>query len=158
MNKKQKQTSLERIVDIIVFVSLLVFWIIIWQYNNHIQEPIPSHFNIQGTADAFASPKHLYGLVAVNTLLITSLYFLKYKNIPLNFGQEITPNNEDAIMQVMRETLSLFALSIVVISGIILYETITYDTNNTAYSFILIFVSIKVPIIFYFLKTQNIKQ
>lgn len=158
MNKKQKQTPLERIIDGIVFIGLLVFWIIIWQYNNNNQKPIPSHFNIQGTADSFANPEHLYGLAALNTVLITGLYFLKYKNIPLNFGQEITPTNKDAVMQVMRQTLSLLALSILVIFGIILYETITYDTNNSAYSFILIFVSIKVPIIFYFLKTQNIKQ
>lgn len=158
MNKKQKQTSLERIVDGIVFIGLLVFWIIIWQYNNNNQKPIPSHFNIQGTADSFAHPQHLYGLAALNTVLIAGLYFLKYKSISLNFGQEVTLNNKDALMQVMRQTLSLLTLSILVIFGSILYETITYNSNNTAYSFILIFVSIKVPIIFYFLKTQNIKQ
>ncbi|MBA5791977.1 hypothetical protein H1R17_03610 [Flavobacterium sp. xlx-214] len=158
MNKKQKQTSLERIVDGIVFISLLVFYFIIWRYNRKNNVDIPVHFNIQGTADAFASPEHLYGLAALNTVLIAGLYLLKCKNISLNFGQEVTPTNKDAVMQVMRQTLSLFALSIVVIFGIILYETITYDSNNTAYSFILIFVSIKVPIVFYFLKTQNIKQ
>lgn len=157
MEKKQHYTTLERIIDGIVLSGLFALWVIIWQYNVNNQKPVPSHFNIQGTADAFASPEHLYGLAALNTVLIAGLYFLKYKNIPLNFGQEITPNNKNAIMQVMRQTLSLLALSILVIFGIILFETITYTANTTAYSFILIFVSIKLPIIFYFIKTQNIK-
>lgn len=150
-------TRLEKIIDLIVFAGLVVFWIIIWQVNQKQQQPIPTHFNIQGTADAFGTASHLYTLAIINTALVLGMHILKWANIPLNFGQEITATNKKGIMRVMRQTLSLLALSILIIFGIILYETLTYTATSAAYLFILIFFSIKIPIIFYFAKTQNIK-
>ncbi len=159
MHKNRRKYSLfEKIIDSIVLLGLITFWCVIWKVNQNPDQILPTHFNIQGTADSFGNTSHLYTLGFINTFLILGLYILKWKNIPLNFGQEITENNKVAIMQVMYKTISLFALSILVIFGIILYETITYKSSQTPYLFILILFCVKIPIIFYFIKTQNIKQ
>jgi|SRR5690606_122250 len=159
MQKHRRKYSLfEKIIDSIVLHGLITFWCIIWQVNQNPDQILPTHFNIQGTADSFGNTSHLYTLGFINTFLILGLYVLKWKKIPLNFGQEINENNQEAIMHVMHKTISLFALSILVIFGIILYETITYKSSQTPYLFIFILFCIKIPIIFYFIKTQNIKQ
>jgi|SRR5690606_38265336 hypothetical protein len=155
---RRKYSRFEKIIDSIVLLGLITFWCIIWKVNQNPDQILPTHFNIQGTADSFGNATNLYILGFINTFLILGLYILKARNIPLNFGQEITANNKEAIMQVMRKTVSIFALSILIIFGIILYETITYNSSQTPYLFILILFCIKIPIIFYFIKTQNIKQ
>lgn len=149
-------TLLEKITDCIVAAGLLFFWILVYVFNRENVAQVPTHFNIQGEADAFGTPVHLYLLVALNTLLIAGIYALKVKKVPLNFGYGIAESNKPAVRVVMNQTLSLFALSLLVIFGIILMETVMYTEGNRAYSFILIFFAVKIPIVFYLAKTQDV--
>lgn len=151
-----KYTLLEKVADCLVAAGLLLFWIVVYVFNQGTTLRVPTHFNIQGEADAFGSSDHLYLLAALNTLLITGLYVLKAKKMSLNFGIEITESNKSAIRVVMNQTLSLFAVSLLIIFGIILMETVTYNEGDPAYSFILIFLAIKIPVVFYLAKTQDV--
>jgi|GEM_PF-4129166 len=152
-----KYTLLEKITDFSVAAGLVLFWIVVLRYNHKHVQSVPTHFNIQGEADAFGSAGHLYLLAAINTLLIAGLYLIKWKDVPLNFGHGgITENKKTLLKPVMKQTLSLFAASLLVIFGIILMETLSYNKGERAYSFIFIFFAIKIPIVFYLAKTQDI--
>lgn len=159
MNKaKVVYTSFEKALDATVLIGLILFWTIIWNFNQENTQLIPIHFNMQGKADAFGNPESLYSLGTINSVLLLGLYLLKWFNAPLNFGQEVTESNKEALTKIMRQTISLLALSVLVIFGIILFETLYYTEEETAYSFIFILFAVKVPLIFYLFKSQNIKS
>lgn len=151
-----KYTLLEKVADGTVAAGLLLFWILVYVFNRANVRAIPTHFNIQGEADAFGPAGHLYLLAALNTVFIAGLYILKRKNIPLNFGRGIGERNKPELRVVANQTLSLFAVSLLLIFGIILMETVTYNEAKQAYSFIFIFFAIKIPLVFYLSKTQDI--
>src|SRR5690606_41451561 len=112
---RRKYSRFEKIIDSIVLLGLITFWCIIWKVNQNPDQILPTHFNIQGTADSFGNATNLYILGFINTFLILGLYILKSRNIPLNFVQVITAYIKDSIITVMRKTVTILAWIISII-------------------------------------------
>lgn len=83
---------------------------------------------------------------------------LAFKSIPhsLYFGTKDSAVDLQKMRPIWKNTMNLLALSIIIIAYIVLFETVGYQSDEPAYSFIAIFFVIKIPIFYYFYSTQNL--
>lgn len=144
------------LLSILVGLGLLLFWGLIFYYTQVISTKVPTHFTIQSSADAFGDISSLYWLGIINTVLVVLV--LAFKSIPhsLYFGTKDNAVDLQKMRPIWKNTMNLLALSIIIIAYIVLFETVGYQSDEPAYSFIAIFFVIKIPIFYYFYSTQNL--
>ena len=152
----------DKIIEGIGWLAILGIWTLTLSHYTELPEIIPIHFNGAGEADRFGGKENILILPIVSTLLFIGMTVLnKYPHV-FNYPTSIT--KENALSQYTNATrmIRFLKLIIVLIFGLIVFETIETANGNSdglgVWFLPLILGLIFVPIGYYLIKTTRTKK
>jgi uncharacterized membrane protein len=128
---KLELTLSDKTFEIIGWLLICVVWALTITNYKSLPDIIPTHYNAAGIADGFGKKWMILTLPLVATVLFTGLTILnKFPHI-FNYPNYIT--TENALIQYTNATklIRFLKLSIVVIFGLISYQTIRHANGQT---------------------------
>jgi uncharacterized membrane protein len=152
----------DKIIEILGWVSILVFWAFMITYYSKLPNIIPTHFNGAGEVDGYGHKASILILPIISTVIFISITVLN--NFPhiFNFPTEITDDN--ALSQYTNATrmLRYLKLTILIIFGFIAFKAIQNTNGEGAgigkwfipVSLVLIFM----PLFYYLIKSFLAKR
>lgn len=158
---KIKLTIADKIFEFVGWLLVVFVWgLSLINYSN-LPNSIATHYNYAGKADAFGGKASILLLPFVATVLFTGLTFInKFPHI-FNYPTNITKDN--ALRQYTNATrlIRYLKLIIVLIFGLILYQTIRLANGQTgilgAWSLPSILGLIFLPLIYFIFRSLKIK-
>lgn len=155
---KLKLNKTDKILEIIGWVFLLGIWIFTIANYSELPEKIATHFDLLGEADSFGRKETIFFLPIISTLLFFGLTILtKYPHVYNNYPIKITTENAKLQYENANRMMRLLKLSVIIIFGIIDYQTIRNENINELGSWFFPFVlSITfIPIIYFYAKANK---
>lgn len=134
MNKrpkiKLKLTTIDKILEIPGWTSILAIWILTITNYTNLPETIPMHYNGAGQADGFGGKGNILTLPIIATILFVGLTILKQFPYVFNYPTNITSDN--ALRQYANATrlIRYLKLILVIIFGLIAFKTIQMQTDK----------------------------
>lgn len=123
--KIQLQT-VDKILEVMGYVALAVFWIFVSYAYSVMPQTIPTHFNLAGEADGFGEKETIFLMPIIGTLLFIVLSVVQQRPHTFNYLTEIT--SENAEKQYMNAVRMLRFLKVGLVIVFIFIEILTYKT------------------------------
>lgn len=146
-------TITDKVLEALGWIGILGVWLFTLLNYAELPEQIPTHYNLAGEADDFSSKWYIMLLPIVATILFISMTILNKYPHRFSYPAIITPHN--AVLQYTNATrmIRFLKVSIVLIFGVIVYETLKYvngDVNGLGtWSLPLILVLLIAPILYF---------
>lgn len=128
---KVKRTLADQAVEIGSLFLIFALWIFVYSHYDNLPKTIPTHFNGAGIADGFGDRWMIFTLPGIATTLYIALTILNRFPDLYNYSTEITLEN--ALDQYTNTTrlMRYLKLIIVVIFGLIAFQTIRHANGQT---------------------------
>lgn len=146
-------TITDKIIETMGWIGLISVWIFTLLNYSKLPAQIPIHYNLAGEADSFGSKWYIILLPIVATILFLGMTVLNKYPHRFSYPAIITPHN--AVSQYTNATrmIRFLKVSIVLIFGLITYETLKYvdgEVNGLGtWSLPLILVLVFIPIAYF---------
>jgi len=121
---KLELTNLDKVTEIIGWVSVLVIWILTVVNFNKLPDIIPIHYNEIGEADGFGGKANILTLPIIATVLYLFLTILNYFPYAFNYPTNITKENAIKQYTIATKLVRYLKLILVLIFGFIVFKTI----------------------------------
>lgn len=86
---------LDRVIEILGFVALMVLIALPLYYYNQLPDSIPTHYNAAGNADAYGSKASIWTFPIIGLVLFGFLFWLSKVPHYFNYAQKITDENAE---------------------------------------------------------------
>ena len=128
---KLEHTQADKIVEIIGWLLIFAVWSLTIIKYQSLPDIIPTHYNGAGVADGFGDKWMILTLPLVATVLFIGLTILN--KFPHNFNYPTEINEDNALRQYTNATrlIRYLKVIIVVIFGLIAFETIRHANGQT---------------------------
>jgi len=132
MSKNQPVLNLpdsreESIINKLTFAIVVLHLLVLFYYYGQLPEKVPTHFGINGEADAWGSKISLWMLPVISLAVNFLLYFISKKPHTFNFPKKITTANAAAEYGKAKWGIALMNIGIAV-----LFSTITWTAIQIA--------------------------
>ncbi len=124
-------TTTDKIIEIIGVVFVLGLWILTLSNYADLPETIPTHYGINGKADAFGDKQSIFILPIVATLLYVLLSVVSKYPHTFNYIIEITPKNAEYQYKISTRMMRILKISIICVFMLIVYNDIQNGKGNT---------------------------
>lgn len=155
-NRHKIVLSLSRIdkwLELIGWISLVGIWVYTLMNYSKLPDQIPIHFNLAGEADRFGNSIGILLLPLVATVLFIGMGIVNKYPHKFNYPTIITPHNAVYQYTIATRMIRSLKLSIVLIFGLIVYETIKYTQGDIdglgTWSLPLILILIFAPVVYF---------
>jgi uncharacterized membrane protein len=159
---KVKKDLFDIIIDVITITGLIILIVYPFLFYNTLPEKIPTHFDINGYADAFGNKNSIFTLPVIGVIIFLLLYVLsKFPHI-LNYPVEVTDNNAENLYRYAIKMLKIINLTTVWLFAYINYQNILIaqikiDKINEYVILIFVFVFSLIPL-YYIVKMSRIND
>lgn len=116
----------DKILEVMGYVALAVFWIFVSYAYSVMPETIPTHFNLAGEADGFGDKGTIFLMPIIGTLLFIVLSVVQQRPHTFNYLTEITPENAEKQYTNAVRMMRFLKVGLVVV--FIFIEVLTYKT------------------------------
>ncbi len=120
-------TKADKVIEMIGYIILLIFWITIIVSYNNLPEQIPIHYNGIGEVDNYSKKSSIFLLPIIGTFLFIILTLISKNPENFNYPVEITEQNAES--QYRNSVKMMRIMKIIVI---ILFFLIDFKTIQTA--------------------------
>lgn len=124
---KIKSSPLERCLDVMNVVLLLIFIGTTCYYYGQLPETIPTHFNIAGEPDAYGDKTTLFFLLGIGVFVFALLYYFQNKPHLFKHQIKITADNIEE-----QYTKAIRMMRVLNTFTILLFSYIQYQAIQTA--------------------------
>lgn len=128
---KIKLTLLDKIIELVGLITLILFWIYTIYHYSSLPEIIPIHYNGAGEADGFGDKINIFSLPVVATVLFIGTTILNQYSHLFNYTSTLTEENAPRLYQNATRLLRYLKTITVIIFGLIAYSTIQNTHTNT---------------------------
>src|SRR5690554_7451042 len=111
---KIKRSKSDWVLEILSYLLLMIFWIVIIVSFKYLPAEIPTHYNGRGQADAFGDKETIFMLPVIATLLFILLTVVGNYPHTFNYAVEITKENAEKqyknavwLMRILRVLITL---------------------------------------------------
>ncbi len=147
-------TLADRMLESAAWSALLILWGLAVYFYQRLPETVPTHFNIEGTADDWGSKTTLFFLPGLATVIITGITLLQRVPHIFNYPVRITQENASRqylyAVRMLRFVKISMALIFIIIT-IAIYLSAVTGSGKTAFMVIpAVFILTLLPMIVYF--------
>ena len=133
-SKRPKVKTRFKIFDLIMEIAgvaaVISLWIFLMTSYSNLPDVIPFNFNTAGQADGFDNKSKIFILPVIATALFVVMTILSRFPHFFNYPVKITENNAQFQYENMTRMLRLVKLSLVLVFGCIVFQTIRTATGN----------------------------
>lgn len=149
--------SIELTWEIFGFLLLISYWVFVIKIYPSLPEIIPSHINIKGEIDDYASKSSVWSLLNVPSSLYVLLTIVSFFPKYFNYMVEITVDNAEkeyrkavGIIRFLKIIILILSFSITLfIIGLGSLDAMINDRSNRNWLLTLILATIFIPIAYY---------
>lgn len=116
----------DKILEVIGYMFLAMFWIFVSYAYSVMPETIPTHFNLAGEADGFGEKETIFLMPIIGTLLFLVLSVVQQRPHTFNYITEITPENAEKQYTIAVRMMRFLKVALIVV--FIFIEFFTYKT------------------------------
>ncbi len=152
---KIEKDQLDYFLEWAALATLLLTFIIPQQYYASLPESIPTHFGIDGEADAFGSKRSLWILPIISLAIFILFYFISKIPHKFNYPRAINEQNAYANYKHALRGMRLLLLFILAAFLYVIWMSIQVGLGNRTglgWSFVLVFLTTIFGLIFYLTK------
>lgn len=146
-------TLADKITEAIGWIGIIGIWVFTLLNYAELPEQIPIHNNLAGEADNFGSKSYIILLPVIATVLFLGMTLLNKYPHRFNYPSIITPHNAVAQYTNATRMIRFLKVSIVLIFGLLVYETLNYVDGDVdglgTWSFPLILALLIIPIVYF---------
>ena len=123
-NLQVEPTVLDRFMDALTVVVLLLMWLfVVWNYGS-LPDEIPSHFGAGGEVDDYSRKSFLFVLPGIATIIFLGMKVLgKYPHI-YNYGKDVTAANAKEMYKIGADLVRSITLGIAILFAYIAWRMI----------------------------------
>jgi len=159
---KLELTQSDKTFELIGWLLICAVWTLTISNYKGLPDIIPTHYNASGIADGFGEKWMILTLPLVATVLFTGLTILnKFPHI-FNYPNEVSTENALRQYTIATRLIRFLKLIIVVIFGLISYQTISHangQTKGLGMWFLPVTIGlIFIPIIYFLLQYSQAKK
>lgn len=158
---KLELKTTDKAFEILGWISIVAIWVITIKSYPKLPDTIPIHFNGLGQADGFGGKGNILALPLIATILFFGMTILNKFPHVFNYPTNITADN--ALRQYTNATrmIRYLKLNIVVIFGLIVWETIRNangQTNGLGFWFLPLTLGLVfIPLTYFLIKSIKTK-
>jgi len=121
-------TTTDKVFDILSCVAIVTIWVLTIANYSKLPDTIATHFNALGKADGFGGKTTILTLPIVATVLFFVMTIL---NVSLKYPKNLTMDNALQRYTIATRMIRYFKLAIVIIFGLIVFQTIQNGTGQS---------------------------
>lgn len=148
-------TVADKILEAAGWAVLMVIWATTAIYYSKLPNIIPIHFDSMGTADGFGNKAHILSLPVTASVLFIAMTILNRFPHLLNYPVKITEENAERQYKNMSLIIRFTQLALVIVFGIIEFQTIRYTDGLGVWLLPLICIIIFIPTVYFIVKPSN---
>jgi len=155
---KLSLTMTDKIIELVGWIALIAIWVLTLYHFYSLPNTIPIHYNGAGEVDSFGNKWNILSLPIVSSIVFIGMTVLN--RYPHVFNYPSTVTQENAFQQYTTATrlVRFLKLVVVVIFGIIVYQTIQNANGNAdglgVWFLPLMFGLVFIPIVYYLTKSS----
>lgn len=125
-------TALDRIIEVLGWISLMGFWLLFAYYYPSLPDTIPTHFDGSGNVDRYGGKAMAWMLPGIATLLFWGLTALSRHPYLYNYPVPLTPDNILKQYRTAIRMMRMLKLILVGVFGLVFYQTVLVAVNASA--------------------------
>jgi uncharacterized membrane protein len=156
-----KPTKTDNLIELIGYLILVAFWIIIILSYNNLPEQIPIHFNGFGEVDNYSKKTSIFLLPIIGTFLFIILTLVSKNPESFNYHVEITEENAESQYRNSIKMMRIMKIIVIVLFFLIDFKTIKTSMVKSEglgiwflpFTLLLVFI----PLIYFAYKSKKMK-
>ena len=119
-----KLTNTDKAIELIGFLILITFWVIIIVSYNNLPEQIPIHYNGLGEVDNYSKKSSIFLLPIIGSFLFIILTLISKNPESFNYNVKITEQNAESQYRNSVNMMRIMKIIVIVIYFLIDFKTI----------------------------------
>jgi len=129
---KIEPTALDKIIDALSLVLLVLMLVTVFQNYGHLPDKIPTHFNSAGEVNDYGNKQMIWLLPAIGLAMSIGMFFLNKMPHNFNYLVKITPENAKQQYTIGTRIIRFTNLFVMVVFYYISYKTVDITLHETA--------------------------
>jgi uncharacterized membrane protein len=128
---KLKLSTSDWVIELLGWLALVGFWILVLVNYNDLPESIPTHFNGAGVADDFGRKNTIIILPILGTILFLAITYINQFPHIFNYLSKITQENAQQQYTNATKMMRFLKLVLLITFGLIAFKTIEHAKGNS---------------------------